>query len=321
MAQRSNPRHWAGALSSLVEADQTRFSWQWFDWNGGGNLDFCGLFWSVRPSKEGNKGILSRDPCEQVLVETRQTNRKRWWMTHYASISWGLTKSIIQLLGSETITQELQGHSGVSQSGVSFHESEAKQDLFFLKNPQRNQFAAIGSPVSSNHWGAALQLLHVQLQICGSDHYSCFTWSWFVCDPKPGKSIKRHLFGLDLGVNSTKLDVFFCFKWVQRLKVVQNRSSGNSAFNFIRQVSLSSTLKKGHYLLQFSYQWLQPQPAMAGWNLHIGSSAMDSWLTDVSTPHRKLQRCSWPCHWDFWGEGRCLNNVAEISAKLVAFVW
>lgn len=30
MARRSNPRHWAGALSSLVEADQTRFSWQKF---------------------------------------------------------------------------------------------------------------------------------------------------------------------------------------------------------------------------------------------------------------------------------------------------
>ena len=30
MARRSNPRHWAGALNSLVEADQTRFSWQKF---------------------------------------------------------------------------------------------------------------------------------------------------------------------------------------------------------------------------------------------------------------------------------------------------
>lgn len=191
-------------------------------------------------------------------------------------------------------------------SGVSFHESKAQKGPVFTEKSSKEWFGsdrqsicflkplrcstAISACATADLWKQSLQLFYVELIRLRPE-----TWQ---------KSTSP--FGW--GVNSIKLDLFFLLLQVSSTSQSCTESSGNSAFKFfMRQVSLSCMLSKGHHRLQFSYQWLQPQPAMAGWNLHI-SSATNSWLTDVSTPHRKLQRCSWPCHWDFWGETMMLEQ-------------
>lgn len=186
----------------------------------GRNLDFCkfcGLFWSVCPKRSIR--CFGTQPFMWASASRDTSNESQALMNdEHTSISWGLKKSIIQLLGSETITQELQGHSGISQVYHSMSQRHNK-DLFFIEKSSKEWFGsdrqsmcflkplrcstAISACATADLWKQSLQLFYVELIRLRPETWQKFGW----------------------GVNSTKLDL-------SSTSQSCTESSGNSAFKF-----------------------------------------------------------------------------------------